>query len=93
MVPDAPHAYEGPTGFDFVTEVPTTWDETRFLADEPGKYVVVERAIDVLRSPIGPTPRGGLGNGQSAQQIRQIPVFEMTTRTASCIQGSRLMWA
>jgi alpha-glucosidase len=43
MVADAPSAYEGQTGFDFIAEVPTTWDETRFLAGDPGEYVVVAR--------------------------------------------------
>jgi alpha-glucosidase len=43
MVADAPTAYEGQTGFEFITEVPTTWDETRFLAGEPGEYVVLAR--------------------------------------------------
>ena len=33
----------GQTGFDFIAEVPTTWDETRFLAGDPGEYVVVAR--------------------------------------------------
>ena len=43
MVCDYPEAYEGQPGFDFLVEVPTTWDETRFVAGEPGEYVVVAR--------------------------------------------------
>ena len=43
MVADSPEAYEGQPGFDFLVEVPTTWDETRFVAGEPGEYVVVAR--------------------------------------------------
>lgn len=43
MVADDPSAYEGQPGFDFLTEVPTTWDETRFLIGEPGEYVVMAR--------------------------------------------------
>ena len=43
MVADTPEAYEGQPGFDFLVEVPTTWDETRFVAGEPGEYVVVAR--------------------------------------------------
>jgi alpha-glucosidase len=43
MVADDPSAYEGQPGFDFLTEVPTTWDETRFLIGEPGEYVVIAR--------------------------------------------------
>ena len=43
MVADAPSSYEGQMGFDFITEVPTTWDETRFVVGEPGEYIVVAR--------------------------------------------------
>jgi alpha-glucosidase len=43
MVADAPSAYEGQPGFEFIAEVPTTWDETRFLAGEPGQYIIVAR--------------------------------------------------
>ncbi|MDE6403192.1 MAG: glycoside hydrolase family 97 C-terminal domain-containing protein, partial [Muribaculaceae bacterium] len=28
---------------DFLRDVPTTWDETRFIAGYPGKYVVLAR--------------------------------------------------
>ena len=31
------------SGLDFIARVPTTWDETRFLAGELGEYVVVAR--------------------------------------------------
>lgn len=43
MVADAPEAYEGQRGFDFIREVPTTWDETRFLAGSFGESIVVAR--------------------------------------------------
>lgn len=43
MVADAPNSYEGQTGFEFITQVPTTWDETRFVVGDPGKYIVVAR--------------------------------------------------
>ncbi|HEX3599815.1 MAG TPA: glycoside hydrolase family 97 protein [Lacipirellulaceae bacterium] len=43
MVADAPSSYERQTGFEFITEVPTTWDETRFVVGEPGEYIVVAR--------------------------------------------------
>ncbi len=43
MVCDVPSAYEGQPGFDFLVDVPTTWDETRFVAGEAGEYVVVAR--------------------------------------------------
>src|SRR5205807_1451475 len=40
---DVPSAYEGQPGFDFIVEVPTTWDETRFAAGVAGEYIVVAR--------------------------------------------------
>jgi alpha-glucosidase len=43
MLADKPEAYEGQPGFDFLVDVPTTWDETRFVAGEPGEFVVVAR--------------------------------------------------
>jgi alpha-glucosidase len=46
MVCDAPSAYEGQIGFDFLTAVPTTWDETRFVAGQAGEYIVVARRKD-----------------------------------------------
>jgi alpha-glucosidase len=43
MVADVPEAYEGQAGIDFLAEVPTTWDETRFVAGEPGEFIVMAR--------------------------------------------------
>jgi alpha-glucosidase len=43
MVCDYPSAYEGQPGFDFIKEVPTTWDETKVLDAKVGEYVVVAR--------------------------------------------------
>ncbi len=43
MVSDAPTAYEGQPGFDFIRQVPTTWDETRVLSGQVGNYIVVAR--------------------------------------------------
>ncbi|HEX2474868.1 MAG TPA: glycoside hydrolase family 97 catalytic domain-containing protein, partial [Lacipirellulaceae bacterium] len=43
MLADIPSAYEGQPGFEFLVEVPTTWDETRFVAGEAGEYVVIAR--------------------------------------------------
>jgi alpha-glucosidase len=43
MVADAPQAYEGQPGFEFVVDVPTTWDETKFVAGEAGEYIVLAR--------------------------------------------------
>lgn len=43
MVADGPSAYAGQVGFEFLREVPTVWDETRFLGGAVGEAVVVAR--------------------------------------------------
>ncbi len=43
MLADRPDHYEGQAGFDFLSKMPTTWDETRFVAGAPGEYVVLAR--------------------------------------------------
>lgn len=43
MVSDAPEAYRGAEGFEFVRRVPTAWDETRFLSGEPGRDIALAR--------------------------------------------------
>jgi alpha-glucosidase len=43
QVCDTPSAYEGQPGFEFIEAVPTTWDETRFLAGRPGEFMAVAR--------------------------------------------------
>lgn len=41
---ESPYAYRvSPRGTDFLAMVPTTWDDTRALAGEPGDYVAVAR--------------------------------------------------
>lgn len=43
MVCDVPDSYIGQPGFDFLREVPTTWDETRVPIGKVGEYIVVAR--------------------------------------------------
>ena len=43
MVCDYPAAYEGQPGFDFIKEVPTTWDETKVIDARVGEYIVIAR--------------------------------------------------
>lgn len=43
MLVDYPAAYEGKRGFEFIKEVPTTWDKTRVIGGEVGDYVVIAR--------------------------------------------------
>lgn len=42
-VADSPDAYAGADGFDLVRAMPTTWDETRFVAGEIGQWIVLAR--------------------------------------------------
>jgi alpha-glucosidase len=43
MVCDYPAAYEGEPGFDFIKEVPTTWDATKVLDARVGEFIVIAR--------------------------------------------------
>lgn len=43
MLADYPEAYRGEPGFDFLVEVPVSWDETRVLHAEVGKCIVIAR--------------------------------------------------
>ena len=38
-----PAAYRGRPGIDFLRDVPTTWDETRFIQGKVGDYIVLAR--------------------------------------------------
>ncbi len=43
MVCDYPEAYEGQPGFDFIQQVPVTWDKTKVLGGIPDQYIVIAR--------------------------------------------------
>jgi alpha-glucosidase len=43
MLADRPEHYENQPGFDFLCQLPTTWDETRCVAGETGEYLVLAR--------------------------------------------------
>lgn len=43
MVSDWPGDYEGQPEFQFIKDVPATWDETRALNGEPAEYVTIAR--------------------------------------------------
>lgn len=60
MVSDHPSAYEDQPAFEFIRDVPATWDETRVLNGEPGEFVTVARRRGhewFLGSMAGWTPR------------------------------------
>ena len=40
---DNPASFRNQTGFEFILEVPTSWDETRVLKASPGDYIVIAR--------------------------------------------------
>ncbi len=43
MVADYPAAYRGQPGLEFMTQIPTVWDETKVLNGEVGKYITIAR--------------------------------------------------
>ena len=43
VLADSPSNYAGEDGLDLIREVPTVWDETRFVDGVPGDYIVLAR--------------------------------------------------
>ena len=43
MIADYPQAYRGEPGFEFIVDVPTTWDETRVPVADPETCIVIAR--------------------------------------------------
>ena len=43
MLSDYPQAYEGQTGFEFLQQIPTTWDETKVPDAKVGDFVTIAR--------------------------------------------------
>jgi alpha-glucosidase len=70
MVCDTPSSYEGQTGFEFLTEVPTTWDETRFLTGKAGEFVVVARRKDTTWY------LGGMTNDTARELVLPLEMLE-----------------
>jgi alpha-glucosidase len=67
MVSDDPDAYRDAEGFDFIRRVPTAWDETRFLAGEPGKDIVLARRL-------GKAWYVGAMSADEAATTKQVPL-------------------
>jgi alpha-glucosidase len=60
---DSPDVYRAnPVGFDFIRDVPTSWDEIRFLAGEVGQYIVLAKRK-------GEIWYLGVMNGDSARKV------------------------
>jgi alpha-glucosidase len=79
MVADFPEAYEGQPGFDLLEDVPTTWNDTRFVDGQAGEYVVVARrhgdrwylgGITNWTSRAVTLPLGFLGRGTFEADVR-----------------------
>ncbi len=43
MICDYPAAYEGQPGFEFIKQVPATWDEIKVIASELNEYIIIAR--------------------------------------------------
>ena len=81
MVSDSPVTYAAsPEGLDFVSAVPTTWDETRVISGEIGQSIVVARRkgaewwVGAMTNETGRTvkvPLTFLGTGAYAADIRE----------------------
>ncbi len=96
MVADSPDVYQGAAGFEFIKAVPSSWDETRFIAGDIDDYVVVARrkgstwylgAMGNERPHEISVPLDFLGEGRFKLQVWQdsdVPTaVERTERAAS----------
>ena len=43
MVADHPSAYQGQPAFQFIRDVPATWNQTKVLNGQPGEYITIAR--------------------------------------------------
>lgn len=43
MVSDEPSAYRDQPAFEFIKDVPATWDETKVIAGRPGEFITIAR--------------------------------------------------
>lgn len=80
MIADAPSAYVNQPAFQFLRDVPTSWDETRVLDGEPGDFVTIARRhgqdwyLGSITNWTGRNlrvPLNFLGNGAYTAQIYQ----------------------
>lgn len=79
-VADSPDVYAGSDATEFLSEVPTTWDETRFVVGEIGQSIVLARRkgtdwyVGAMSNESGRqvvVPLGFLGVGMFAATIRE----------------------
>jgi alpha-glucosidase len=73
MVSDAPEAYRGAAGFDFIRRVPTAWDETRFISGEPGRDIVLARRQGNTWY-VGAMRADDAAGDAAGQHVEQVPL-------------------
>lgn len=81
MVSDSPLTYAAsPAGLDFISAVPTSWDETRVLSGEIGQSIVMARRkgaqwwVGAMTNETGRTvkvPLSFLGDGPFSAEVRE----------------------
>jgi alpha-glucosidase len=78
MVSDDPDAYADAAGFEFLKQVPTSWDETRFIDGTPQSHVILARRkgetwyVGAMTNEAGRTvdvPLSFLGRGEYQAEI------------------------
>lgn len=102
MVSDSPITYAAsPAGLDFISAVPTSWDETRVLSGEIGQSIVIARRkgddwwVGAMTNETGRTvkaPLGFLGSGSFKADIREdgAEPTSLKTRTQTVTGKSSL---
>ena len=93
MVSDSPITYAAsPAGLDFISAVPTSWDETRVLSGEIGQSIVIARRkgadwwVGAMTNEAGRTvkvPLGFLGTGAFKAEIREDGAEPTALKTRS----------
>lgn len=93
MVSDSPLSYAAsPAGLDFISAVPTSWDETRVLSGEIGQSIVIARRkgddwwVGAMTNETGRTvkvPLGFLAAGTFKAEIREDGAEPTALKTRS----------
>lgn len=100
MVADSPVAYEKQPGFSFLAQVPTTWDETRVLQGEVGRYLVIARrkgkawylgAMTDSAPRVLKVPLDFLGKGRFAQESWEDGMAGPTSLKLGKMQAGKVL--
>jgi alpha-glucosidase len=99
MVSDSPLTYAAsPAGLDFVSAVPTTWDETRVLSGQIGQSIVIARRkgaewwVGAMTNEAGRTvkvPLAFLGAGRFQAEIREDGAEPTALKTRTQTVGAQ----